>query len=83
MMLYKYYDAVGGLHALRSRKLGFRIPTHFNDPFELTALSNGDGPLGKQDTLRGQIQLMTQGDAFLLAFSSTVKKYLFPKYTLG
>ncbi|MEX5588033.1 MAG: DUF2971 domain-containing protein [Pseudomonas sp.] len=55
LILYKYYDAAGGRAALRSRRLGFRTPSKFNDPFELTALSNGDGPLSKMDTLRNQI----------------------------
>lgn len=55
MILFKYYDSVGGRAALNSRRLGFRTPSKFNDPFELTALSNGDGPLSKMDTLRGRI----------------------------
>ncbi|MFG0531182.1 DUF2971 domain-containing protein [Pseudomonas fulva] len=56
MILYKYYDARGGREALKSRRLGFRTPSNFNDPFELTALSNGDGPLSKMHTLRDQIE---------------------------
>lgn len=56
MILFKYYDAVGGRAALNSRRLGFRTPSNFNDPFELTALSNGEGPMAKLDTLRHQIE---------------------------
>ena len=56
MILYKYYGPDAGLAALRSRKLGFTTPSCFNDPFELTALSNGDGPSSKQNTLRHQIE---------------------------
>lgn len=56
MILYKYYGHDAGLAALRSRKLGFTTPSRFNDPFELTALSNGNGPLSKQRTLLNQIE---------------------------
>jgi hypothetical protein len=56
LILYKYYDADGGRAALKSRRLGFRTPSNFNDPFELTALSNGDGPMSKMVTLRQQIE---------------------------
>ncbi|PKF25948.1 DUF2971 domain-containing protein [Pseudomonas hunanensis] len=60
MILYKYYDATGGLKALKSKRLGFRTPSNFNDPFELTALSNGDGPLSKMYTLRAQIEQLKE-----------------------
>ena len=60
MILYKYYGPGAGLAALRSRKLGFSTPAHFNDPFELTALSNGDGPMSKQNTLRHKIQALKE-----------------------
>jgi hypothetical protein len=36
MILYKYYSFKAGLTALKSKKLGFRIPTSFNDPFEVS-----------------------------------------------
>jgi len=36
MIVYKYYGYKAGLAALRSRKLGFRCPNYFNDPFELS-----------------------------------------------
>jgi hypothetical protein len=58
MILYKYYGAKAGLKAIESRQLGFRTPSKFNDPFELTALSNGAGPLVKQETLRHQIETL-------------------------
>ena len=42
-ILYKYYSYAGGKAALKSQNLGFRKPEFFNDPFELTALSNSVG----------------------------------------
>ncbi|WP_205229808.1 MULTISPECIES: DUF2971 domain-containing protein [Azospira] len=43
MILYKYYGFESGKEALNSRKLGFRKPSEFNDPFELTFLGNALG----------------------------------------
>ena len=80
MILYKYYDAVGGKHALNSRKLGFRTPTFFNDPFELTALSNGNGPLGKQDTLRMQIQALKEQVVILSLTRSPLNPLMWAHY---
>lgn len=60
MILYKYYNAENGLKAIESRRLGFRSPEYFNDPFELTALSNGDGPDSKLDMLRQQVQQLKE-----------------------
>ena len=34
LILYKYYGFNSGESALESERLGFRTPTHFNDPFE-------------------------------------------------
>lgn len=60
MILYKYYGLDAGMEALVSRKLGFRKPAEFNDPFELTAFSalqdyatymTDDGPLGIEPTV--------------------------------
>lgn len=56
IILYKYYGACSGLRAIQSRKLGFRTPKDFNDPFELTALSNGEGARIKLDTLRQRVE---------------------------
>ena len=42
MILYKYYGFEAGIVALKSRRLGFREPKYFNDPFELSYLSNVD-----------------------------------------
>lgn len=36
MRLFRYFDAVGGLATLTSKKLRFASPLKFNDPFELT-----------------------------------------------
>lgn len=60
MILYKYYNAENGLKAIESRRLGFRSPEYFNDPFELAALSNGDGPGSKLDMLRQQVQQLKE-----------------------
>jgi len=56
VILFKYYSQEAGLAALKSRQLGFTTPAHFNDPFELTALSNGDGPESKLHALNRKIQ---------------------------
>lgn len=52
MILYKYYGYEAGLKALESQQLGFRKPKNFNDPFELSFLSNSDGPQSKQADLK-------------------------------
>lgn len=52
MILYKYYGYEAGLKALESQQLGFRKPKNFNDPFELSFLSNSDGPDSKQASLK-------------------------------
>lgn len=43
MLLYKYYSYEAGVSALKSRRLGFRRPGYFNDPFELSGMSNAIG----------------------------------------
>jgi len=43
MILYKYYGFSAGLSALKSSKLGFRQPSQFNDPLELTFLTEENG----------------------------------------
>lgn len=48
MILYKYYGYDAGLAAILSRKLSFRHPAHFNDPFELTALLNSSSELKRR-----------------------------------
>ena len=50
MILYKYYGYKAGLAALRSRKLGFRCPNYFNDPFELSF------PVQKSDSIGQQLK---------------------------
>lgn len=64
-ILYKYYSYAGGKAALRSQNLGFRKPEYFNDPFELTALSNSVGPVGKQETLKARIDQLKDQVAIL------------------
>jgi len=55
MILYKYYGYEFGLKALTSSLLGFRKPKYFNDPFELSFLSNSGGPHSKQAELKKKI----------------------------
>jgi hypothetical protein len=38
LILYKYYGFNSGKSALKSERLGFRTPTHFNDPFEASVV---------------------------------------------
>ena len=38
MILYKYYSFNSGKSALESERVGFRTPTHFNDPFEASVI---------------------------------------------
>lgn len=52
MILYKYFAFSGGTRAIKSRQLGFRTPTYFNDPFELTGLSN----ISDYPTIQTQIE---------------------------
>lgn len=56
MILYKYYGFNAGLLALKSRHLGFRVPAYFNDPFELSFLSNGSGDERKISTLHQKLE---------------------------
>jgi len=65
MILYKYYGFKAGILALKSRQLGFRIPTYFNDPFELSALSNGSGDERKASTLHQKIEELSNNVVIL------------------
>lgn len=56
MILYKYYGFEAGKKALGSRKLGFRKPSEFNDPFELTFLGNASGAEGQVDALHERLR---------------------------
>lgn len=38
MILYKYYSFNSGKSALESERVGFRTPTHFNDPLEASVI---------------------------------------------
>lgn len=44
MPLYKYYGYDAGLAALKSQRLGFRCPTAFNDPLELSFPTEDSNP---------------------------------------
>ena len=52
MILYKYYGFSGGSRAIQSQQLGFRTPAYFNDPFEMSGLSN----ISEYQTIRTQIE---------------------------
>jgi hypothetical protein len=65
MILYKYYGYESGLAALRESTLGFRKPIAFNDPFELSSLSNASGPERKQDTLFDVVNKMSNSVVIL------------------
>jgi hypothetical protein len=56
LILYKYYSYNAGLAALRNSQLGFRTPKDFNDPFELTFLSNAQGTGSKLSSLEFKIE---------------------------
>jgi hypothetical protein len=65
LILYKYYDYNAGLAALQSSQLGFRNPKDFNDPFELTFLSNAQGPMSKRRRLVYDLQELRHYPAIL------------------
>lgn len=65
MILYKYYGNEAGKKALNSRNLGFRKPKNFNDPFELSFLSNSDGPDSKQAQLKSVLDQLRDTVAIL------------------
>lgn len=80
MILYKYYGAASGLAAIESQRLGFRVPHFFNDPFELTALSNGDGPEAKLDTLRMRIEELKRQVVILSLTRSPLNPLMWAHY---
>ncbi|WP_052234935.1 DUF2971 domain-containing protein [Alteromonas macleodii] len=65
MILYKYYGYDAGIKALESRNLGFRRPINFNDPFELSFLSNSEGPHSKQSELKSILDKLRKTVAVL------------------
>lgn len=79
-ILYKYYSYSGGKAALRSQNLGFRKPEFFNDPFELTALSNSVGPVGKQETLKARIDQLKDQVAILCLTRSAFNPLMWAHY---
>ncbi|PYC03798.1 hypothetical protein DMX12_09315 [Pseudomonas sp. MB-090624] len=79
-ILYKYYSYAGGKAAIRSQNLGFRKPEYFNDPFELTALSNSVGPVGKQETLKARIDQLKDQVAILCMTRSALNPLMWAHY---
>jgi len=65
LILYKYYGFGSGLSALKSSQLGFRTPKDFNDPFELTYLSNAEGPGAKLSELDHRIEELKKSVSIL------------------
>lgn len=80
MILYKYYGAESGFKAIESRKLGFRKPGYFNDPFELTALSNAVGPHVKQETLQMRIDALKEQVVILCLTRSPFNPLMWAHY---
>lgn len=54
-ILYKYYNYTAGKDALKSQNFGFRKPKFFNDPFELTALSNNVDVVENSMAFKGRV----------------------------
>ncbi|WP_448647066.1 DUF2971 domain-containing protein [Pseudomonas mohnii] len=79
-ILYKYYSCGGGKAALKSQNLGFRKPEFFNDPFELTALSNSVGSFGKQETLKARIDQLKDQVAILCLTRSAFNPLMWAHY---
>ncbi|WP_144964329.1 DUF2971 domain-containing protein [Pseudomonas sp. DE0010] len=79
-ILYKYYGCAGGKAALKSQNLGFRKPEFFNDPFELTALSNSVGPANKQETLKIRIDQLKDQVAVLCLTRSAFNPLMWAHY---
>ena len=79
-ILYKYYSYAGGKAALKSQNLGFRKPEFFNDPFELTALSNSVGPVSKQETLKARIDQLKDQVAILCLTRSAFNPLMWAHY---
>lgn len=75
MILYKYYGFGGGSKAIQSRQLGFRTPDFFNDPFELSGLSNMSG----YGALRTQIEWL-QGFGVLCLTKSPMNPLMWAHY---
>jgi hypothetical protein len=65
MILYKYYGFDAGLSALKSQRLGFRLPAYFNDPFELSFLSNGSGDEKKISILHQKLEELSKSVVIL------------------
>lgn len=70
LILYKYYGFSAGLSALQSSQLGFRTPKDFNDPFELTFLSNATGPNSKLSQLDSELEEL-KGSVAILSLTRT------------
>lgn len=75
MRLYKYYSFDSGLAAIKSRKYGFRRPTNFNDPFELSFFSNSKEYGSEKSQLHSTIDQIRQS-VVILSLTRTPKNPL-------
>jgi hypothetical protein len=80
LILYKYYSYDAGLAALRSSQLGFRTPKNFNDPFELTFLSNAQGPDSKLSDLESEIGELKSSVAVLSLTRTPLNPLMWANY---
>jgi hypothetical protein len=75
MRLYKYYSFDSGILAIESQKLGFRNPSEFNDPFELSFFSNSKESGSKKDRLQDSINQI-RDKVYILSLTRTPKNPL-------
>lgn len=75
MRLYKYYGFDSGVSALESKKLGFRKPSEFNDPFELSFFSNSKESGSNTDRLQESISQI-RDKVYILSLTRTPKNPL-------
>lgn len=83
MILYKYYGFHSGLSALQNSQLGFRTPKDFNDPFELTFLSNAEGPNSKLTQLESELDDLKRSVAILSLTRTPLNPLMWAHYGEG
>jgi hypothetical protein len=80
VILYKYYGYESGVAALRNGKLGFRKPVNFNDPFELSVLSNSDIPDSETTPFQGRIDLLRNSVVILSLTRTSLNPLMWAHY---
>ena len=83
MILYKYYGFNSGLIALRNSQLGFRTPKDFNDPFELTFMSNVKGPDSKLTQMQTEVEELKRSVAILSLTRTPLNPLMWAHYGEG